>query len=464
MTGNAINKANATVNNNDNLRIVYKFKECKVREKVWNSDEKMKGIFYFCKKNIMKKFLKEALTFISILIYGLLFIFSLSFLYEAIKANAISWICILSVVVVALVAVAIVLFIKNKKFAKIVLELISRALGIILFMGLLFSIYNAVMYNSILWIILSVVILVLVALPIVLYIKSNKFKNYILKHKGLVLSGFLFLFAFLLSDAVRSVRGDGIMRDPILWNWIVGVLFAVSLIVAVVYVRKYIKIRDDNLKLQIEPHTMRNAIESIRVKIKEISKDINERMSDSQEDCALKSKINSLRYEMESACDFLSEIAEDNSHEKNVNTIYDELENVKKYLEFKTNGNLWNVSFYVSLNDNKNDKKKNNIFEIPSRITTPMIENAFKHGDVNAPDFLSISFMQEGDKYMIEIRNRILQDGIRQTRWGGLGIQNMKRRIELYSENIGSSNIALLDNGTDGDYYYSKLTFQNTRE
>ena len=125
----------------------------------------------------MKKFLKEALTFICVVIYILMFIFSLGFLIDAIKANAISWICILSVVVVALVALAIVLFIKNKKFAKIVLDLFSRALGVILFMGLLFSIYNAVMYNSILWIILSVVILVLVALPIVLYIKNNKFKR-----------------------------------------------------------------------------------------------------------------------------------------------------------------------------------------------------------------------------------------------------------------------------------------------
>lgn len=415
----------------------------------------------------MKKFLKEALTFISILIYGLLFIFSLSFLFEAIKANAISWICILSVVVVALVALGIVLFIKNKKFAKIVLELISRALGIILFMGLLFSIYNAVMYNSILWIILSVVILVFVALPIVLYIKSNKFKNYILKHKGLVLSGFLFLFAFLLSNAVRSVRGDGIMRDPILWNWIVGILFAVSLIVAVVYVRKYIKIRDDNLKLQIEPHTIRNAIESIRIKIDEISEDINDSMFDNQEYSLLKSKIKSLHYEMESACDFLSEIAEDNSYERNMSTIYDELENVKMYLDFKTNGDLWNVSFDVRLNDKKNDSKKDKNKDdilIPSRITTPMIENAFKHGDVNAPDFLSVSFVQETDKSTIEIRNKILKDAVQRTWRGGLGIQNMKRRIELYSENIGSNNIALLDNGTDGDYYYSRLTFQNTRE
>lgn len=409
----------------------------------------------------MKNFLKEALSFICVVIYILMFIFSLGFLYEAIKANAISWICILSVVVVALAALAIFLFIKNKKFAKTALYFIYHALGLILFMGLLHFMYYSVMNNSILWIfILLVVIVVFVALPIVLYKKSNKFKNYVLKHKGMLLSVLLFLFVQFVKFAVR---GDGIMRDPILWNWIIGILFSVSLIVAVVYVAKYRKIRDDNLKLQIEPHTMRNAIESIRVKIKEISKDINGRMSDSQEDRALKSKINSLRYEMESACDFLSEIAEDNSCEKNMNTIYDELENVKKYLDFKTNGNLWNVSFDVRLADNKKGKK-DNIFEIPSRITTPMIENAFKHGDVNAPDFLSVSFVQDGEKYMIEIKNRIIQDGVRQTRRGGLGIQNMKRRIELYSENIGSSNIALLENENKGDFYYSRLTFQNTRE
>ncbi len=406
----------------------------------------------------MKNFLKEALSFICVVIYILMFIFSLGFLYEAIKANAISWICILSVVVVALAALAIFLFIKNKKFAKTALYFIYYALGLILFMGLLHFMYYSVMNNSILWIfILLVVIVVFVALPIVLYKKSNKFKNYVLKHKGVLLSVLLFLFVQFV------VRGDGIMRDPILWNWIIGILFPVSLIVAVVYVAKYRKVKDDNLKLQIEPHTMRNAIESIRVKIKEISKDINGRMSDSLEDRALKSKINSLRYEMESACDFLSEIAEDNSCEKNMNTIYDELENVKKYLDFKTNGNLWNVSFDVRLADNKKGKK-DNLFEIPSRITTPMIENAFKHGDVNAPDFLSVSFVQDGEKYMIEIKNRIIQDGVRQTRRGGLGIQNMKRRIELYSENIGSSNIALLENENKGDFYYSRLTFQNTRE
>lgn len=347
----------------------------------------------------MKKFLKSVLLYICVFIYGTVIAFSSLLLIEI---KNISWICIL-----------------------------------------------------------SLIILVFIAFPIVIYVKSKRFKNYIKRNKNRIST----MLSMVCSMFLVLLEKNGIisMKNPIFWNWVIGILFAISLTLAIIFMIEYYKIKDDNLKLQIEPHTIRNAIESIRLKIKEISKDINGRMSDSQEDSALKSKINSLRYEMESTCDFLAEIAEDNSHEKNMSTIYDELENVKKYLEFKTNGNLWNVSFDVRLAENKKDKK-DNIFEIPSRITTPMIENAFKHGDVNAPDFLSISFVQDEDKYMIEIRNRILQDGVRQTRRGGLGIQNMKRRIELYSENIGSSNIALLDNGTDGDYYYSKLTFQNTRE
>jgi sensor histidine kinase YesM len=364
----------------------------------------------------------------------------------------------------------IVLFVKNKKFAKSVRTFIWQLGCPVLYGELLISLYYAVMNELILWIcILSVLIVVFVTLPVVLYIKNKKFRDYILKHKGVILAGFSLLLFLLLSRVVRFVLGarDYVMMDPILCNWIIGILFAVSLIVAVVYVRKYIKIRDDNLKLQIEPHTIRNAIESIRIKIDEISEDINDSMFDNQEYSLLKSKINSLHYEMESACDFLSEIAEDNSYERNMSTIYDELENVKMYLDFKTNGDLWNVSFDVRLNDKKNDSKKDKNKDdilIPSRITTPMIENAFKHGDVNAPDFLSVSFVQETDKSTIEIRNKILKDAVQRTWRGGLGILNMKRRIELYSENIGSNNIALLDNGTDGDYYYSRLTFQNTRE
>lgn len=431
----------------------------------------MKGIFYFCEKlDVMKEFLKNAFSFIGKLIYVLLFFFLFLCLSYAISYHAISLICYLSAAIVVLAIPGIVLFVKNKKFAKSVRTFIWQLGCPVLYGELLISLYYAVMNELILWIcILSVLIVVFVTLPVVLYIKNKKFRDYILKHKGVILAGFSLLLFLLLSRVVRFVLGarDYVMMDPILCNWIIGILFAVSLIVAVVYVRKYIKIRDDNLKLQIEPHTIRNAIESIRIKIDEISEDINDSMFDNQEYSLLKSKINSLHYEMESACDFLSEIAEDNSYERNMSTIYDELENVKMYLDFKTNGDLWNVSFDVRLNDKKNDSKKDKNKDdilIPSRITTPMIENAFKHGDVNAPDFLSVSFVQETDKSTIEIRNKILKDAVQRTWRGGLGIQNMKRRIELYSENIGSNNIALLDNGTDGDYYYSRLTFQNTRE
>lgn len=343
----------------------------------------------------MKKFLKSVLLYICVFIYGTVIAFSSLLLIEI---KNISWICIL-----------------------------------------------------------SLIILVFIAFPIVIYVKSKRFKNYIKRNKNRIST----MLSMVCSMFLVLLEKNGIisMKNPIFWNWVIGILFAISLTLAIIFMIEYYKIKDDNLKLQIEPHTIRNAIESIRLKIKEISKDINGRMSDSQEDSALKSKINSLRYEMESTCDFLAEIAEDNSHEKNMSTIYDELENVKMYLDFKTNGDLWNVSFDVRLND----KKKDDIL-IPSRITTPMIENTFKHGDVNAPDFLSVSFVQEVNKYTIEIRNRILKDDVQRTWRGGLGIQNMKRRIELYSENIGSNNIALLDNGTDGDYYYSRLTFQNTRE
>ena len=357
------------------------------------------------KNNDMKKFLKEALTFICILIYVLLFLFSLLLLYDAIEAEV---------------------------------KAVANS-------------------NTIFWIcILSLIVIVFIALPIILYVKNKRFKNYIKKHKAKISSEITMFLGLFTSHIVIKLENRGIvnMKDPILWNWIIGISFAITLIVAIIYIIRYVKTKDDNLKLQIEPHTIRNIIEDMRLQIKSIYKEVNSRISDSQEDNAIKSKIKSLHYEMESTCDFLSEIAEDNSKGKNRNSINVELDNVNRYLKFRTNDNLWNVSFDVRLKDNK--------FEVPSRITTSMIENAFKHGEVAAPDFLKVSFVQDGDSYMIEVKNRVLKTGESLAKTGGLGINNLKQRVSLYNESQPLYKASMY-NANKNDFYYFRIIFEKKK-
>ena len=335
----------------------------------------------------MKKFLKSVLLYICVFIYGTVIAFSSLLLIEI---KNISWICIL-----------------------------------------------------------SLIILVFIALPIVIYVKSKRFKNYIKRNKNRIST----MLSMVCSMFLVLLEKNGIisMKNPIFWNWVIGILFAISLTLAIIFMIEYYKIKDDNLKLQIEPHTIRNIIEDIRLKTKRIAKDVNVRVYVENEDNAIKSKINSLHYEMESTCDFLSEIAEDNSRGKNMNSIDEEFENVNRYLGFRANNDLSNITI-----ENHITKPK---FDVPSRITTPIIENAFKHGDVGASDFLKVSFVQDGDNYMIDVKNRVLKIGESLAKTGGLGINNLKQRVKLYNE-AQSSYTAYLDSANKNDFYYFRIVFE----
>jgi len=342
-----------------------------------------------------------------------------------------------------------------EKFLKVlkgVLLYLAILLCGIIIVGVVMLLLHSIDCNKVglIWVSSSVLVAI-VTLLILLYVKSEKFNAFIMKHKTDVFftGSFMgFLIAMLTS---RSIILRNHINDPILWNWIIGTALVLFIVLTIVYYSRYIKIKDDNLKLQIEPHTIRNIIEDIRLKTKSIAKDVNNRVYVENEDNAIKSKINSLHYEMESTCDFLSEIAEDNSRGKNMNSIAEEFENVKRYLGFRTNNDLSNITI-----ENHITKPK---FEVPSRITTPIIENAFKHGDVGASDFLNVSFMQKDDNYIIEVRNRVVKTDLSLAKTTGLGINNLKQRVKLYNE-TQSSYTASLYNANKNDFYYFRIIFE----
>ena len=332
-----------------------------------------------------------------------------------------------------------------KKNSKRLLAYFANVVGFIFAISFLYFLCDAINTNSKSSYLISCLFLInLITFEILYYSKVGRKR---LKKDIPWIGGVITSLVVLFLHEMNYIS----YKNPIFWNWAIGILSLVFLVLAIVYYSKYLKFKDDNLKLQIEPHTIRNIIEDIRLKTKRIAKDVNNRVYVENEDNAIKSKINSLHYEMESTCDFLSEIAEDNSRGKNMNSIAEEFENVNRYLGFRTNNDLSNITI-----ENHITKPK---FEVPSRITTPIIENAFKHGDVDASDFLNVSFMQKDDNYIIEVRNRVVKTDLSLAKTTGLGINNLKQRVKLYNE-TQSSYTASLYNANKNDYYYFRIIFE----
>ena len=149
------------------------------------------------------------------------------------------------------------------KILKPVLSYIAILFCSIIIMGaimfLLFSIVDNVVW--LIWV-SSGVIVAIAILFILLYVKNKKFNNFIKKHKNVFHSGSFIGAPFGIFIARTGIFHDHI-TNPILWNWIIGSVLVLFIILTIVYYTKYIKIKDDNLKLQIEPHTIRNIIEDM---------------------------------------------------------------------------------------------------------------------------------------------------------------------------------------------------------
>ena len=99
-------------------------------------------------------------------------------------------------------------------------------------------------------------------------------------------------------------------------------------------------------------------------------------------------------------------------------------------------------------------------FSLPDRITVSMIENAFKHGDVSAPDFMRIDITEKDGNYEFVVKNKMrVEDVSKDWNLSGLGVQNMKDRISNYNEYNyeykGSLHVA-----SKNGYFYFKLLFE----
>ena len=85
-----------------------------------------------------------------------------------------------------------------------------------------------------------------------------------------------------------------------------------------------------------------------------------------------------------------------------------------------------NTHIHINIKSDKN----NQLILIEPMIFLPFIENAFKHGDINGQSQLLITMEVITDRIHFHVKNKISPHK-RKDKVGGIGIKNVKRRLEL---------------------------------
>ena len=202
---------------------------------------------------------------------------------------------------------------------------------------------------------------------------------------------------------------------------------------------------DQLLKNRIFPHTIRNKIEMFRIKTKHLKKKSDELLE-------LKRMADDLYDEINNVSDFLGDEAY-NSDDRVLVPISDEIDMIRNYIKTSCGQNASNIVLHVNV--------INYDFSLPDRITVSMIENAFKHGDTSAPDFMRIDITEkEKGDYEFVVKNKMrVEDYSGDRKLSGLGVQNMKDRIANYNEYNYEYKGSIYVANKKG-YFYFKLLFK----
>ena len=201
---------------------------------------------------------------------------------------------------------------------------------------------------------------------------------------------------------------------------------------------------DQLLKNRIFPHTIRNKIEMFRIKTKHLKKKSDELLE-------LKRMADDLYDEINNVSDFLGDEAY-NSDDRVLVPISDEIDMIRNYIKTSCGQNASNIVLHVNV--------INYDFSLPDRITVSMIENAFKHGDTSAPDFMRIYITEKDGDYEFVVKNKMrVEDYSGDRKLSGLGVQNMKDRIANYNEYNYEYKGSIYVANKKG-YFYFKLLFK----
>jgi len=169
-------------------------------------------------------------------------------------------------------------------------------------------------------------------------------------------------------------------------------------------ISKNTSLEANRLKFILQPHTLNNILAHLQ---------------------AFSSKLNQ-------GMDYLSENLEYIFYkgEDHFVTLEDEINFIKNYL--KLNELFINEINAVQIFDSHVDTNSDfyRIKCIPHLITAYFLENAFKHGNLNHPEFLKLHLSLQKNRFEITVINKTRTNN-RQNKKNGVGLENMKSRLEL---------------------------------
>lgn len=159
----------------------------------------------------------------------------------------------------------------------------------------------------------------------------------------------------------------------------------------------------EHLKFQLQPHTINNILQNLKV----IANKLNN---------GIVSFSNTLEYILYKG-------------NKHLVTVENELLFIKQYIALNDLfiSNIDSISIEESQVNRAS--KYYSIQCLPHLITAYFIENAFKHGDVTHKDFLQIRLVLTNTLFEMHVTNKVKENII--TVAGGLGLNNMKKRLQL---------------------------------
>jgi LytS/YehU family sensor histidine kinase len=183
----------------------------------------------------------------------------------------------------------------------------------------------------------------------------------------------------------------------------------------------------EHLKFQLQPHTLNNILAHLKLTANKLNK-------------GLASLSETLEYILYKG----------NNH---LVTVGEELTFIQEYLRL----NELFISEIDAIKEDYTQVDRNSKYftspSIPHLITAYFIENAFKHGDITQKESLKISLKLTDKEFQLTVINLMKPKAT--TTKGGLGLNNMRKRLELLVENKYE-----IRNDINGCEFHSTLTIQ----
>lgn len=161
-------------------------------------------------------------------------------------------------------------------------------------------------------------------------------------------------------------------------------------------------LQSDNLKIQLEPHTMKNIMARLQSYAGNLSNGMDTMMK-------------TMDYVLYKGATHTVSVEE-------------EVGFIQSYVDMQAIVRKQRDG--VDVIDGKLDKNSRWYAQpcIPHLVTGYLLENAFKHGAVEDPDFLRVEVSLVGNEFRMEVLNKVgKKNG---TEAGGIGLKNMEERLE----------------------------------